>query len=123
MTKKPYLYHVTELKNFNSIMENGLIPGYSKSSLIRGAKEDYGKVIWLDSEPAIWSWAKRDFKNKNWILLRITTRDLDQRLVQKATAHFYIYHDIIHPKNITRLSVKSIPGGMAITGYYRRTKQ
>lgn len=123
MTKKPYLYHVTELKNFNSIMSKGLIPGHSKSNMVGGAKEDYGKVIWLDSEPLIWVWAKNTFKSKNWILLRIATKHLDQRLVRKATAHFYIYYGNIYPKAIVRLSVKAIADGMKITGYYKKVKQ
>jgi hypothetical protein len=127
MTNKPYLYHVTELKNFNSIMSKGLIPGHKKSNLIGGAKEDYNQVIWLDSSPTIWLWAKYAFKGKNWILLRVTTKYLDQKLINKSISSsygtFYYYRGIILAKAITRLSVKLVADGMAVTGYYKKVKQ
>lgn len=122
MTKRPYLYHVTELKNFNSIMSKGLIPGHSKSNLVGGAKEDYNKVIWLDSHPMVWKWAKQYFVGKNWILLKINTKHLNQKLIRKTTAHFYVYYATIPPKAITRLIVKEILNGMEVTGYYRKVK-
>jgi hypothetical protein len=88
-------------------MKYGLVIGRKRSRMVGGAKEDYGKVIWLNHSPVILDFAKESFGGR-WELLVIETKYLDQKFLHRSGngSDFYYYTKNIPVDAIRRVAMK-----------------
>ena len=88
------LYHYTKTEYVESIIQNGIIPGYSQSPY-------YNKVhIPYIKESCVWLDPKRFRNTKGWSTIKVDNNRLDNSLLERV-GRWYKYHGTISPNCIT----------------------